>query len=547
MMDENPELFQQNEIHIALCFKTGFTLCDGGMEFFNWTSLIDDFYDRANQIISKHSLKVEFILDGSAPVTDETECLKDKWRPWVYTYVSFRNPALAYFENWTRDGYDRFAILNEPVDSIDPTFLIKMVAISDYGKFSKQQKYPYLNWEPNNQKPIKEVIDVYLDKGLVQEAGFKFAINMDPVQLEVYAGSLSKKAWNERLPITTDFRPLMTVLPFSGENVIVKLQRTKKDCVSYEIMSNTVQFGPIKSMVTGKTDCYLQSINSISSIVSGQDLFQILVSDWEANWSIFSMDNDYQLTLTQNGKMRNSTWLYSSSITSFQNETLFLFLKNVDDCGMFLEISNPLTGESSGDCLLQTSADSAAMDVIQNGDKLSVIIFYSHKNNIFSILGNYSQSSLSFIHSNGAIGVGKDPSVSLAEYNNEIYLLEMHGDSWCWNSEQHNKNPILKQCDFKPKSIPAVLTYSFGKLGDFSDFLLESKQLSSCHDDILHGMYDMGFNTSAKLFVSQVYGGVLSMMEIHEGIDASQKDKEACGLPIPHQGFLIDGWNLPSI
>eukprot|EP01118_Nematostelium_gracile_P006150 TRINITY_DN1976_c0_g1_i7.p1 TRINITY_DN1976_c0_g1~~TRINITY_DN1976_c0_g1_i7.p1 ORF type:complete len:374 (+),score=82.13 TRINITY_DN1976_c0_g1_i7:55-1176(+) len=277
MMDENPELFQQNEIHIALCFKTGFTLCDGGMEFFNWTSLIDDFYDRANQIISKHSLKVEFILDGSAPVTDETECLKDKWRPWVYTYVSFRNPALAYFENWTRDGYDRFAILNEPVDSIDPTFLIKMVAISDYGKFSKQQKYPYLNWEPNNQKPIKEVIDVYLDKGLVQEAGFKFAINMDPVQLEVYAGSLSKKAWNERLPITTDFRPLMTVLPFSGENVIVKLQRTKKDCVSYEIMSNTVQFGPIKSMVTGKTDCYLQSINSISSIVSGQNSFQILV------------------------------------------------------------------------------------------------------------------------------------------------------------------------------------------------------------------------------------------------------------------------------
>jgi hypothetical protein len=47
---------------------------------------------------------------------------------------------------------------------------------------------------------ILEVADFYLAQGAIHEPGFKFAINIDPIQFEVFSGSRSGKAWNKCVP-----------------------------------------------------------------------------------------------------------------------------------------------------------------------------------------------------------------------------------------------------------------------------------------------------------------------------------------------------------
>lgn len=55
----------------------------------------------------------------------------------------------------------------------------------------------------------------------MQSAGFRFAINMDPIQFEVYAGSISGKAWNVRLNASYGTSsPMIAVLPTPGINTI---------------------------------------------------------------------------------------------------------------------------------------------------------------------------------------------------------------------------------------------------------------------------------------------------------------------------------------
>jgi hypothetical protein len=67
------------------------------------------------------------------------------------------NPWEALFSNNSAYGFDRFQILNEQVLGVDPTLNIHFMADVDYGKFSQQSKYPYINWEPKDQIIIDEV------------------------------------------------------------------------------------------------------------------------------------------------------------------------------------------------------------------------------------------------------------------------------------------------------------------------------------------------------------------------------------------------------
>lgn len=56
----SPELF------IGLCFKNAPAPCSGTEAAQNWLSLVDDFFDKAQSLISSGKIKAEFILDGDA-------------------------------------------------------------------------------------------------------------------------------------------------------------------------------------------------------------------------------------------------------------------------------------------------------------------------------------------------------------------------------------------------------------------------------------------------------------------------------------------------
>jgi hypothetical protein len=92
----------QNSIFIALCFKIDYHfICDETDErFVVWRSLIDEFFEKANQIISKVSFHLEFILDGEAK---PQHCLRNKWKPWKSGNSTFLlTKSLDQFSN---DGF----------------------------------------------------------------------------------------------------------------------------------------------------------------------------------------------------------------------------------------------------------------------------------------------------------------------------------------------------------------------------------------------------------------------------------------------------------
>jgi hypothetical protein len=70
-----------NSIFIALCFKIEYNfICDEEDEtFITWRSLVDEFFEKANKVISKVPYRLEFILDGEAK---PQHCLINKWKPW---------------------------------------------------------------------------------------------------------------------------------------------------------------------------------------------------------------------------------------------------------------------------------------------------------------------------------------------------------------------------------------------------------------------------------------------------------------------------------
>lgn len=90
--------------------------------------------------------------------------MNDRWRPWVSTYVSERDPLPALTSNNEDLAYDRFQVLDEKIPNNgidDPLFYLDQVNQFDFGKFVNSD-YPWLVWEPSDQDIIMIVADAYI-------------------------------------------------------------------------------------------------------------------------------------------------------------------------------------------------------------------------------------------------------------------------------------------------------------------------------------------------------------------------------------------------
>jgi hypothetical protein len=89
-----------------------------------------------------------------------------------------------------------------------------------------------------------------------------------------------------------------------------------------------------------------------------------------------------------------------------------------------------------------------------------------------------------------------------------------------------------------------VLEYSYGEWIDFEKhFKSEMGYITSCHDDILHGMYDMGINPSVALYTDKFN---LGMIAVHEALQSGFHDNSNCGVPRYHKAgtLIVDSWSL---
>lgn len=179
----NPQLlkyYQENFTHTALCFKNvPSDICDNA-EFLN---LLDLFFTSANKLIKYYNLKAEFILDGDVKVA----CVKDRWRPWVYTWIRGQDPDEAADSNDKETSFDRYQVLNDNENTIGHD-------ISDkYHKFKNGDR-PVQIWEPSNQSKILFYAEQF--KSVLNYAGYAFAINIDPIMFQIYVAPVAEEATN---------------------------------------------------------------------------------------------------------------------------------------------------------------------------------------------------------------------------------------------------------------------------------------------------------------------------------------------------------------
>uniref|UniRef100_A0A0G4FKB0 Uncharacterized protein n=1 Tax=Chromera velia CCMP2878 TaxID=1169474 RepID=A0A0G4FKB0_9ALVE len=179
------EALKDVQRYIALCFKQvpggG---CDGSPAASEWLEAVDSFFDRAQKLVQETGVKIDFVLDGGG---DPVGCKKDRWRPWKSVYISGGSPSAAFTSDDPSKGFDRFAILNEPVK------MFPVSALAGFGKFAHSPLSIQI-WEPRDEAQIAALSALYLATATNHTSGLRFATNSDPVQLEVFASP-----WNENL------------------------------------------------------------------------------------------------------------------------------------------------------------------------------------------------------------------------------------------------------------------------------------------------------------------------------------------------------------
>ncbi|KAA0168410.1 hypothetical protein FNF31_00292 [Cafeteria roenbergensis] len=180
----------QRKRRVAMCFKSSPGRCDATAASAGWRSLVTDTLAKLKRSIDQHGLNVEVLLDGDA--APNLPCLAQLWRPHNSTYISGGDPAGAFFsDSNVTAAWDRFLVLNEQ------QLVFPVAAALSWGKFAGQEQYPFLVWEPSDQPTIESLIDTYFSVGKPHlPAGMRFAINVDPVQLRVYAASRTGTAWS---------------------------------------------------------------------------------------------------------------------------------------------------------------------------------------------------------------------------------------------------------------------------------------------------------------------------------------------------------------
>ncbi|PRP77324.1 type A von Willebrand factor domain-containing protein [Planoprotostelium fungivorum] len=548
--------FQKNEtVHIALCLKAEtFNPCEGSPLSSAWLSLVDDFIREANDTIQSLGLNVNLVLDGNATPGGGRTCLADRWRPLVSTYIFNSDPFCAALGNNCK-GADRFQIWNQPVPKWLPWLLIDLYSYIGYGKFGRQTTWPFLIWEPDRQDIMIEAGAAYVQKGISQKAGFRYAINMDPVMWQVYTSPVSHNGMNERLSHTRDFKRPVVLMSPDGDASWIIISATKEGRNRLRVYRSEAQGHTRRYHVDTAGDAMLS--HPITSMHMMEDDV-IFMSDSHGNFETRRMLKTEANTVTlgriSTGRLAADIEISHSAVPFNSNNTDFFHLYQTSTCRLQLErgrfTEKSTTTESTGLCITSGSVVSASFDVKKdpsspcgNNSWSAVVTWSNEKKSIYTSVVCISGEGEIREMSSGLVDVGANPSVSMVSDGDRLYILQVHGEGYDYNTEERNKNPLVAVCDQTPESSENVLVYNWATLSDWVSHLQSNRSvITSCHADIMHGSFDRG--NAPDVSVIHRGGKVFDMVETHLGI--SHRSEEA-GSPLSHHGLVLNSWTLPNI
>ncbi|PRP76268.1 hypothetical protein PROFUN_07790 [Planoprotostelium fungivorum] len=538
----------RERIYIAVCFKLldNTDICGNSQFISSWLSLLDDFFARARKVIDEQSLNVEFIVDGAGTAGGDRGCLADRWSPLVSTWISHRDPMEALHSNEKDKGYNSFQIMNLKVDDNDPEKYLKPMAEVDYGKFSQQNTYPYLMWEPDRQN----VGELYERKGLAQAAGFKFAINFDIAHFQVFSANLSGGAWNVPVPSENSGKILaytgpegdVRIITSSTTNQTTHLILHRSDHLYAkldEISRHVIPMGRIVSMVT----------------IEEETKRKIFLSDDRGRLSEYHLRGD-KVKLEKSWRSGGNLGVQAITV---QDITVYYEMSkdgNTTECGILLERIHPGRKSNDSVCVSVEAFDHVSFSLsLPDANDSSC----PSNHIIISIISSHhGRLSLSFecvdplipLHSfssSSPIGIGSQPEVSTLRYNGQNHLMIVVTDGHCSNDLRKNTDANVAVCDVMPTSELHVLNYYYGTMESWLRHVRGNGGLiNSCHKAIMFGSYDMGSDPAVSLF--QV-GEEVAVVTSHTGwnYDEEEEKKNHCGLPKRREGGVIDSWPLPTI
>jgi hypothetical protein len=109
------------------------------------------------------------------------------------------------------------------------------------------------------------------------------------------------------------------------------------------------------------------------------------------------------------------------------------------------------------------------------------------------------------------VAVGVAPHVSFAALGSEPnasgtsdgVLMLVHGEGFCQNNDEHNKDARVSVCEVRAASTAGVLVASYGMVADVEDKLKTGGLFSACDERVMHGAYSRGSHPPAALYAAQ--------------------------------------------
>jgi hypothetical protein len=200
----NPEF----TVYIALCFKsTPLKIC--GADGAPFMRLLQRFKSQTESLVASGA-NIEFVIDGSLVMI--FSCTMDAFRPWVSTWQGM--PVEAFFNDNATLGYDRLQVFDLPA-VFSAIYATEQL---NWGKFASG-KWPLLIWEPSDEAELVTFTKLFLDWAASHPdfpdplPNYRFAINIDPVQFQVYTGSATGRSWRNLISVAGT-HPKVTAIPY---------------------------------------------------------------------------------------------------------------------------------------------------------------------------------------------------------------------------------------------------------------------------------------------------------------------------------------------
>ncbi|ELR12722.1 uncharacterized protein ACA1_092420 [Acanthamoeba castellanii str. Neff] len=538
-----PFFTQDQRVYIALCFKNAPTMCDNSTVAQAWLSLVDEFMAHLASTVHKYRLNVEFVLDGDAAPLLERPCLWQRWRPLASTWIDLPWEALFYAN--PEFAYDRFQVLNLPVSPIyEPGINFDVLSYVGYGRFAAS-KYPFLCWEPSDQAILTSVVNTYIGGKIIRPEGFRFAINIDPVQCRLPPSLHASSNF-----VNVGAEALTPTIVLCGSALALTPPEAPRDVgfhslvfsetalgQSYQLFSHPAAFAEPRLRAEGRLPSgllgpALASASSAAAASAANASALVLVADAADRFAFFAASvGSPTLGLLANGSFaaNGSTTTFAAALAPLGGQsTTFIVARAYASsaCALGLEALvadssrlDHLKPYGSGVCVVGRGAVTSASVAVLPANATSasycgaaavavgVLAFATADKQISHAALCLSSGGRLAIVGPVVVDVGSSPSVSLGLQNGRPVVLEVHGEGYCYNSETKNKRPFPRVCASTPSSTPLTLVYNYGTLDAWFAHLVAQKAgsvawITSCDRGITHGVYDMGSSPSATLFNS---------------------------------------------